>query len=107
MNKGRLPSLDGLRAISIALVIACHAVKVAKAALGRLPYGMGMIEDWGSVGVTIFFVISGFLITTLLCEEGLENGRINLRAFYTRSVVACGDRARSARSLENRATNGP
>jgi peptidoglycan/LPS O-acetylase OafA/YrhL len=84
MNKGRLPSLDGLRAISIALVIACHAVKVAKAALGRLPYGMGMIEDWGSVGVTTFFVISGFLITTLLCEEEFENGRINLRAFYTR-----------------------
>ena len=45
---------------------------------------MGLVEDWGSVGVTVFFVISGFLISTLLVEEESDQGGNNLRAFYTR-----------------------
>jgi peptidoglycan/LPS O-acetylase OafA/YrhL len=83
MGKGRIASLDGLRAISIAFVIACHAVKVMQVN-GRLPFGAGLLGDWGSVGVTVFFVISGFLITTLLCDEVRETGAISLPSFYAR-----------------------
>ena len=82
-SKGRLPSLDGLRAISAALVVIGHAEQMLK--VGRhLPFGAGVIDAWGPVGVTVFFVISGFLITRLLLEERRESGTISLRAFYLR-----------------------
>jgi peptidoglycan/LPS O-acetylase OafA/YrhL len=83
MEKNRLPSLDGLRAVSIALVVVCHVVR-ALAEGRKLPYGAGMLRDWGSVGVTMFFAISGFLITTLLVAEQRDRGVISLRAFYFR-----------------------
>lgn len=66
----RNPSLDGLRAISILLVITNHS------GFG-IPYG-------GVFGVQIFFVISGYLITRLLQEEHAKYGSIELRAFYIR-----------------------
>lgn len=64
--------LDGLRAISILLVITAHA---ADPLFTRLH---------GAVGVTIFFVISGYLITTLLLREEERNGRARIKAFYIR-----------------------
>jgi len=64
--------LDGLRAISILLVITAHATDPL---FGRLH---------GAVGVTIFFVISGYLITTLLLREEERNGHARIRAFYIR-----------------------
>lgn len=79
----RLPSLDGLRACSIALVIAAHASKLL-AQGGVRPRGLGLLGQWGPVGVTVFFVLSGFLITTLLVHERERSGRIDLRAFYAR-----------------------
>jgi peptidoglycan/LPS O-acetylase OafA/YrhL len=63
------PALDGLRALSILLVVSFHV-------------GGPNIRGW--VGVHIFFVLSGFLITTLLLRERERYGRISLRAFYTR-----------------------
>ena len=62
------PSLDGVRGIAIATVIAFH--------LGYLGGG------W--VGVDIFFVLSGFLITSLLLSEQTRSGRIRLSAFWGR-----------------------
>ena len=83
VDKKRLPSLDGLRAISAAMVVLGHAGKALH--VGRdLPFGAGVIDVWGPVGVTVFFVISGFLITRLLLEERNNTGTINLRAFYMR-----------------------
>lgn len=67
---GRVPALDGLRGVAILLVIGRHYFKT--------PSG------GGSTGVGLFFVLSGFLITTLLLEEHAETGRIRLRAFYAR-----------------------
>jgi peptidoglycan/LPS O-acetylase OafA/YrhL len=67
---GYRPALDGLRGIAVLLVLAQHAL---------VP---GFARS-GTVGVTMFFVLSGFLITTLLLEER-ERGRINLGAFYLR-----------------------
>jgi peptidoglycan/LPS O-acetylase OafA/YrhL len=83
VDKKRLPSLDGLRAISAAMVVLGHAGKALH--VGRtLPFGAGVIDVWGPVGVTVFFVISGFLITRLLLEERNRTGAIDLRAFYLR-----------------------
>jgi peptidoglycan/LPS O-acetylase OafA/YrhL len=67
---GVQPGLDGLRAISVVAVIAYHA-------------GFEWIGG-GFLGVEVFFVVSGFLITTLLIEERDRAGRVSLRGFWTR-----------------------
>ncbi len=65
-----LPGLDGLRAIAVLLVIVYHLWPTS------VPGGM--------IGVDIFFVISGYLITALLLREGAITGRINLFLFWKR-----------------------
>ena len=65
------PDLDGLRAVAVLLVIAGHAS-------WPVPNGAG------TVGVTAFFVLSGYLITSLLTAERDRTGRIDLVAFYGR-----------------------
>ena len=75
----RLPSLDGLRAISIAFVLIGH-LSGTRGFL-RLELGVG---DYAHLGVTIFFVISGFLITRLMLSEYSRNGCVSLRLFYAR-----------------------
>ena len=68
-RKHRVPALDGLRAVAIVLVISLHAF------------------SWpvnGHVGVDLFFVLSGFLITTILLDEREATGRVSLRQFYLR-----------------------
>ena len=78
LSKKRFGSLDGLRAISILAVIWHHAA----------PKWVGAtLIDIGTYGVTLFFAISGFLITTLLLRERDKNGRIDLKAFYMRRVL--------------------
>lgn len=66
----RLPELDGLRAWAIIAVLFAH--------LG-LPFFVG-----GGIGVDLFFVLSGFLITHLLLREYDRRGEIDLPAFYRR-----------------------
>ena len=68
-----IPALDGLRAVSILLVVLSHA-------------GLGRIVP-GGLGVTLFFGISGFIITRLLLAEWQAWGRIDLPAFYLRRVL--------------------
>ncbi|MDX6507198.1 MAG: hypothetical protein QOG06_1842 [Gaiellaceae bacterium] len=65
---GYHPALDGIRAGAILLVLALH---------GRLLAG-------GFLGVDLFFVLSGFLITALLLQEWSDRGSISLRRFYAR-----------------------
>ena len=68
--RGHLAGLDGLRALAIGAVMLFH-----------------LDPDWlpgGFLGVDIFFVISGFLITTLLVRERERDGSIDLRGFWTR-----------------------
>ena len=67
---GYQPSLDGLRAVSVIAVILYHAN------VSWLPGGF--------LGVEVFFVVSGFLITSLLLEERFHTGRIDLRQFWIR-----------------------
>jgi peptidoglycan/LPS O-acetylase OafA/YrhL len=78
-----IPSLDGLRALSIVLVLAAHLDGTR-----RFPFHTGMVlGDVGNLGVRIFFVISGFLITTLLLKEFDRTDTISLRNFYLRRTL--------------------
>lgn len=79
---GRMSSLDGLRAVSIVMVILGHLNGTRR--FFRLDMGIG---DYAHLGVTVFFVISGFLITTLLISERKSHGSISLRLFYARRSV--------------------
>lgn len=65
-----IPALDGVRAVAVGLVLADH---------GGVPGLPG-----GFLGVDVFFVLSGFLITSLLIEETSRTGRIGLRGFWVR-----------------------
>lgn len=73
--------MDGFRAISILLILFCHSRLT-----GGFPQGLSDIARQAEVGVTIFFVISGFLITNLLLVEEAKNGSISIGSFYLRRV---------------------
>jgi len=72
----RISELDGLRAIAIALVMGCHYRAFAA--------NFGQVTQFGWVGVDIFFVLSGFLITSILLR--LKTARSPYRTFYSRRI---------------------
>jgi peptidoglycan/LPS O-acetylase OafA/YrhL len=72
--RAHFPALDGLRAVAVALVI-----------LGHVAYPVPGIP--GDLGVSAFFVLSGFLITRLLMREHDANGSISLPKFYARRTL--------------------
>lgn len=77
-----IPSLDGLRACSVAVVIVAHSLVYF---LVRKPAGfVAPLSLVGGSGVDVFFVISGFLITHLLLRELEAKGSISLKNFYFR-----------------------
>jgi peptidoglycan/LPS O-acetylase OafA/YrhL len=69
----KIPSLNGLRALSFLFVFTAHAG----------------LDKWvpGGFGVTVFFFLSGFLITTLMRVEARDTGRIDLKAFWLRRLL--------------------
>jgi peptidoglycan/LPS O-acetylase OafA/YrhL len=73
LNSGYLPSLDGLRAISIILVVVSH-------------FGLGAIVP-GGLGVTVFFFVSGFIITRLILGEYDKSSAFNFGRFYLRRFI--------------------
>jgi peptidoglycan/LPS O-acetylase OafA/YrhL len=73
---GHRPELDGVRGISILLVLMLHL-------------GFSFIRG-GFLGVDIFFVLSGFLITSLLVQEANTRGSISLKKFYIRRALRLG-----------------
>jgi peptidoglycan/LPS O-acetylase OafA/YrhL len=75
-----IPSLDGLRAISVLLVVFGHSESAWR---GHSDFYFYFIRG-GWVGVSVFFVISGFLITHLLLREKSRSGQISLGRFYVR-----------------------
>jgi peptidoglycan/LPS O-acetylase OafA/YrhL len=81
----RIPSLDGWRALSIAIVLLSH-FEYATGFPGDLALSWGRWFQ-GNLGVRIFFVISGFLITYLLLVEADRAGRPSLKQFYARRVL--------------------
>jgi len=69
---GHVPALDGLRGVAVAVVVAYH-----------------LRPDWvpgGFLGVDLFFVLSGYLITSLLLAERARHGHIDLRSFAARRL---------------------
>ncbi|MGK6319562.1 acyltransferase family protein [Sphingomonas sp. DT-204] len=73
-GSGFIPGLDGLRALSIAIVIVGH-------------FFMGEMGGFSSLGVYIFFVISGFLITRLFFAEAKRDGEVAIGYFYFRRLL--------------------
>lgn len=75
-NRSQIPSLDGLRATAILFVLFAHVGYMYSVSwMGIFP---------GGFGVTVFFFLSGYLITTLLRREYEHTGSISLRKFYLR-----------------------
>ena len=79
---GQIASLDGLRAVSILLVLLGHL----NGTRGLPQFTLG-IGDYAHLGVVIFFLISGFLITSLLIAEHGKRGRVSLKLFYARRAL--------------------
>lgn len=69
---GKVSSFDGIRGVGVILVVVHHAWAIAESISGY---------------IDLFFVLSGFLITTLIFEEQRKTGDISLRSFYTRRGV--------------------
>lgn len=84
-SDGRIASLDGWRAVAIAIVLLEHARSTR-----GFPEGIdtAFAALWhGPFGVRLFFVVSGYLITYLLLREREAFGRIDLKLFYARRIV--------------------
>lgn len=80
--RSRIPSLDGLRGIAILLVVVCHVSFSTS-----LPSHINaFLSSLGGLGVRIFFVLSGFLISTILLEES-QRGGIRLGRFYLKRTM--------------------
>lgn len=71
-NKFYIPSLDGMRAVAVLIVFFSHS-------------GLKFIP--GGFGVTVFFFLSGYLITTILRREHERSNRIDFKKFYMRRVL--------------------
>jgi len=72
-GRGKIASLDGVRAVSFLIVFVAHA-------------GLDRIVP-GRLGVNIFFLLSGYLITTLMIREREQTGWISLKLFYMRRTL--------------------
>ena len=115
---GFVPAFDGVRAVAVLLVLAYHfrhlldpwtTHYVRRVTFTRLPGGAvhkvthlvlvlrvhpkpffgALFPKGGSLGVDIFFVLSGFLITALLLREHSARGRISFPGFYRRRACGC------------------
>jgi len=82
-NKIYFPGLNGIRAIAALLVVLSH-ISLKFSEMG-FKYGHGI--DMAGYGVTMFFVLSGYLITFLLLKEYNKNGTISYKKFYIRRIL--------------------
>jgi peptidoglycan/LPS O-acetylase OafA/YrhL len=78
LGQARIPGLDFLRAVAVLLVLVNHS--------GEYALGPLLLAN-GGIGVEVFFVLSGFLISSMLMDELSETHRINFRAFYQRRAA--------------------
>lgn len=82
LQQNYLPSLDGLRALSILMVVGSHVL------IGQNVHNTFLYSLFnGALGVSIFFTISGFIITTLLMKEQIYTKNISLKKFYIRRFL--------------------
>ena len=80
-RSGYLPSLDGWRAIAILAVVAVHDHTYL-----LFGYSLRSLQNYGSLGVVLFFAISGVLIPWRILEEEALTGRFHLKLFYVRRL---------------------
>src|SRR5258706_13526693 len=71
--QGYVPALDGLRGIAVIAVLGVHYSTPG--------------AQYGFLGVDLFFVLSGYLITSILAREWRDTGGIRLRRFYIRRAL--------------------
>jgi peptidoglycan/LPS O-acetylase OafA/YrhL len=83
----RIPSLDGLRGFSIWAVLLAHTANHFQQKVLQTHLLNSGIWTLAYFGVTVFFVISGFLITSRLIKEYERSSRISLRDFYRRRAA--------------------
>ncbi|HEY9677871.1 MAG TPA: acyltransferase [Drouetiella sp.] len=83
-----LPELDGLRTVGFIYMFMAHSSVIPQ------PNGHFFLTDayntfvkWGVIGLDMFFVLSGYLITTLLLKERLKNGNISLPLYFKRRML--------------------
>ena len=83
-----LPELDGLRTVGFLYMFMAHSSIIPQ------PHGHFFLTDWynvfvkwGVIGLDMFFVLSGYLITTLLLKERLKNGNISLPLYFKRRML--------------------
>ena len=84
LKRGHVPSLDGLRGVSVLLVCFCHGAATYGSPVSSRLYPLAA---WGGIGVDVFFVISGFIITLLLLRERDRTGSVSIRCFYLRRLL--------------------
>lgn len=84
IERGHIPGLDGLRALAVMLVLAVHSCQTP--GFPQSSFVLTLARQ-GAIGVDIFFVISGFLITTLLVRELERHRTIQLKRFYVRRFL--------------------
>ncbi|MDP9073092.1 MAG: acyltransferase [Actinomycetota bacterium] len=78
---GYRPAFDGVRGLFVLVVLAVHATYLL------IPKYAGLYVPGGFIAVDVFFVLSGFLITSLLLQEWDRNQRISMRKFYRRRAL--------------------
>jgi peptidoglycan/LPS O-acetylase OafA/YrhL len=81
------PNLNGLRFVAALLVIIHHIEQIKSIYGVENHWGSDVIQILGEQGVSLFFVLSGFLITYLLLEEEKQTGTIKLKDFYVRRIL--------------------
>ena len=84
LDRGQIPGLDGLRAVAVLLVLMTHAHQTV--GFPDWPSAKKLFLE-GAIGVDIFFILSGFLITTLLARELERDGHVQLKRFYLRRML--------------------
>ena len=78
-------ALDGLRGVAVLLVLMRHSFELVPGGFG--PQWLNDFLHGGYFGVDIFFVLSGFLITSLLIDERESSGAVRMRSFYGRRAL--------------------
>lgn len=82
-----IPQLDGLRAVAVILVLWVHFPYIQESSISKAFWMVGQATRAGYIGVDLFFVLSGFLITRILLHERQGTGGISFRMFYAKRAL--------------------